>query len=148
MKGVVLIGQGTAGLTYGVSFLAVVSPTQRRKAVDLLVCVGTPMVEIMLPTPPPPLDYQFLTGSATLPIGSHGSIFVNNTTGGITITLPASPTVNQNLVVKDIAGNAATYPIVIQATGYDIDGMPGLTINTNYSWAEVVFTGTQWMQIS
>lgn len=148
-QGTILIGQGTSGLTYGVSFLAVAAPSQRRKAVDLLVCVGTPMVDITVsPQPPPPLAYQFVTGDIALASGSHGSIFVNNTSGhAITITLPPLPVVNQNLVIKDITGNAATYPITIIATGYTIDGAAQLVLHANYSWAELTFTGIQWMQV-
>jgi len=147
-RGTVLFGQGTPGLVYGVSFLATVAPTQRRKAVDLLVCVGTPMVDIALPTPPPPPPYTFVTGTITLPLGTTGTIYVNNTIGGpITITLPPMPQVDQNLVIKDTAGNAATYPITVIAAGYTLDGESSLVLHTDYSWAELTFSGAEWMQV-
>ena len=148
-KATLLIGQGTPGLTYAVSFLAIVSPSQRRKAVDLLVCVGTPMVDIELPTLPPPPAYQFVTDSIDLAFGSTGSIFVNNiSNSAITITLPPNPVINQNLVIKDIVGNSGTYPITVDAVGYTIDGEPNLVIRFNFGWAEFTFTGVQWVQIS
>lgn len=148
-KATLLIGQGTPGLTYAVSFLAVVAPSMRRKSVDILVCIGTPMVDIELPTLPPPPAYQFVLGDIDLAFGSTGSIFVNNTSNAaITITLPPNPTINQNLVIKDIAGNSATYPITVDAVGYTIDGEPDLIIRYNFGWAEFTFTGVQWVQIS
>ena len=104
---------------------------------------------LVAPPPLPPIPpYQFVTGSIDLPIGTTGSIFVNNTSNtAINITLPPMPVVNQNLVIKDIAGNSATYPITIDAEGYTIDGQPTLVIQFNYGWAELTFTGVQWVQV-
>jgi len=147
-KATLLIGQGTPGLTYAVSFLAVVLPSMRRKSVDIMVCVGTPMVDIQLPTAPPSTGYRFVTNDIDLAFGSVGTIFVNNTSGhSITITLPPGPYINQNLVIKDMAGNSAIYPIIIDAVGYTIDGRDTLVIQYDYGWAELTFTGTQWVQI-
>lgn len=148
-QAVILLGQGTPGLTYAVSFLAIVSPTQRAKTVDILVCVGVPLVDIgSMPTPLPPPPYQFVIGTIDLVLGSTGNIFVNNTSSSsISITLPPAPLIGQNLVIKDVLGNAATYNIVIDATGYTIDGVPTLTLRQNYSWAEITFTGVEWVQV-
>jgi hypothetical protein len=70
-KATLLIGEGTPGLTYGVSFLAVVAPSQRRKAIDLLVCVGMPLAEIVLAPTPPAISptHQTITGNFDLAIG-------------------------------------------------------------------------------
>jgi len=145
----ILLGDGTAGITYGVGFLAIVAPTPRRKVINFLVCVDTPLVTISsVPTLPVPPPFQTVTGSTNLPVGTTGSVFVNNTTNtAITITLPPLPTINQNLVIKDIAGNAGTYNITIIASGYTIDGQPSLVLSYNYAWAELTFTGTQWVQV-
>lgn len=150
-KATVLIGDGTPGLTYGVSFLVLVSPTQRRKSVDLLVCVGTPLADIEgIPAPPPvPLPpYIFSTGNTDLPQGFTGSVFVNNTSGSsITVNLPPLPVVNQNVVIKDVLGNANTFNIIIAAAGYTIDGQLNLVLSYNYAWAELTYTGSQWVQV-
>lgn len=104
------------------------------------------MVDIQLPTPPPVPLYQFVTGSIDLAFGSTGSIFVNNTSGGaITITLPPAPLVNHELDIKDIAGTAAMYNIVVDTPdGSLIDDMATYTIAYGFGNLGVIWTGSRW----
>jgi hypothetical protein len=145
-RAVMLIGGGCAGMTYGLSVLAEAQPTQRRKIIDLLVCIGVPMVELRLPEPLPPPPFLYVKGSINLPIGTVGSVYVQNEAGSsITIGLPALPNVDDDLVIKDIVGNADTYNIVIQSVdGSMIDGQSFYVIMFKYGALHIKWTGTKW----
>ena len=62
--------------------------------------------------------------------------------GLVTITFPVS-ILGTVYIVKDCSGNAFTYPITIQGTGYTIDG--GVAeIDTNYGSLTFIFNGSEW----
>lgn len=148
-RAVLMVGGGTAGMTYGLSVLAVAEPTQRRKAIDILFCVGKPMVDIQLPTPPPPPPFQYVDGGVVnLPVNTIGDIFVRNqTTAGVLIRLPPLPNVNDELTIKDIVGNADDYNILVQpatGSGVSIDGQNFYSIAFRFGALRVKWTGTRW----
>src|SRR3954451_1876332 len=59
-----------------------------------------------------------VTGSTTLPAGYAGLVRVENAAAApITIILPAAPTVGQKITLKDTAGNAGSFPVMIQGSG-------------------------------
>jgi hypothetical protein len=65
--------------------------------------------------------------------------------GGITITLPISPTNGQSFIIKDTNGNANASNITISATGgHNIDGSSNFIIGTNFGSVTVLWTGSQW----
>jgi hypothetical protein len=61
-----------------------------------------------------------------------------------TVTLPASPTTSRSIIVKDGAGNAATYNITISGNGKTIDGSATYVINRNNEAIEIIYNGTEW----
>jgi hypothetical protein len=86
-----------------------------------------------------------VNSTTTLTTGFTGYVRVENTTSApMTVTLPASPTAAQEITIKDSSGNAGTYAIVVSAAA--IEGGTSLTINTNWGWVDLVYTGTRWVQ--
>src|SRR5215831_7990406 len=78
------------------------------------------------------------------------TIHVNNTSAaGIGIRLNPGTVVDQRVLIKDIAGNAATYVINIsQQNGNPIDGTsPFIQLNENYQSVELIWTGANWGQV-
>jgi len=60
----------------------------------------------------------------------------------LTLTLPASPSVNDQIDVFDASGNASTYNITVARNGKLINGNAGnFIIDVNGSWYTLVFTG-------
>lgn len=143
-----MLASGTPGVSYLVSFLAIAG-TGRAKQVDIVVSVTPPPVTSPAPGPPdmPSVPSETIYETTELPAGAAGYIYVNNNTlAPISITLPPTPGVGQTLTIKDIAGNASTYPITIIG-GADIEGEPTLTMGYNYNWVEITFTGAEWVQV-
>lgn len=61
----------------------------------------------------------------------------------LTLTLPASPALNDEIQVIDASGNASTYNITIARNGKLINGTAGnLIIDNNGGWYSLVYTGT------
>jgi chitinase len=98
--------------------------------------------------PPPAVTGIIVVNTTTtLATGFTGFVRVENTTGiPITVTLPASPTPNQVVTLKDSAGNSSDDAITISGNGNSIDGVATLLLNYNYSFAELTYTGVQWVQ--
>lgn len=60
----------------------------------------------------------------------------------LTLTLPASPSVNDQIDIFDASGNAVTYNITVARNGKLINGNAGnFIIDVNGSWYTLVFTG-------
>lgn len=76
---------------------------------------------------------------------SDNYIYVNQSSGsGISVTLPASPSTNQFIVIKDVAGNASTKNITITGT---VDGTTNSVIGANYGGAGLSWNGSSWSEI-
>jgi len=88
-----------------------------------------------------------VNSTTTLATGFTGFVRVENTTGiPITVTLPASPTPNQVVALKDSAGNSSDDAITIAGNGNNIDGVATVVLNYNYSFVDLTYTGVQWVQ--
>lgn len=60
----------------------------------------------------------------------------------LTLTLPASPSVNDQIDIFDASGNASTYNITVARNGKLLNGTAGnLIIDVNGGWFTLVFTG-------
>lgn len=60
----------------------------------------------------------------------------------LTLTLPSSPSVNDQIDILDASGNASTYNITVARNGKLINGNAGnFIIDVNGSWYSLVFTG-------
>lgn len=61
----------------------------------------------------------------------------------LTLTLPTSASVNDQIDIFDASGNAATYNIVVARNSHKINGNAGnLIIDTNGAWMTLVYTGS------
>jgi hypothetical protein len=60
----------------------------------------------------------------------------------LTLTLPSSPTLNDEIQIVDASGNALTYNITVARNGKLINGSAGnLIIDNNGGWYTLLFTG-------
>ena len=61
----------------------------------------------------------------------------------LTLTLPASPALNDEIQILDASGNASTYNITVSRNGNKINGGTGnLIIDNNGGWYTLLYTGT------
>lgn len=64
------------------------------------------------------------------------------------IDMPTTPLLGQVVTLKDADASAAASNIVIHGNGYQLDGDPDVTWNTNGTWMILVFSGTRWLRMS
>ena len=61
----------------------------------------------------------------------------------LTLTLPASPALNDEIQIVDASGNASTYNITVARNGNNINGdTVNLIIDTNGGWVTLLYTGS------
>ena len=83
-----------------------------------------------------------LTASSNITLVAGRRYFVD-TTAARTLTLPASPTLGQEINIFDASGNASTYNITVARNGNKINGVTGnLIIDTAGAWMTLVYTGS------
>ena len=84
--------------------------------------------------------YTSISASATAVVGTRYFI---DTTNNVTLTLPASPSVGDEVGIIDVIGNAATKNITIARNGLKINGgTSDLTISTNRAAFVLVYSGS------
>jgi hypothetical protein len=93
-------------------------------------------------------SYSAVTTNVTLSTGSSYVILANSPSAIITITLPLTPLNGQVFKIKDIGGQALTYPVTVAGNGLNVDGSPNATINTNYGALELLYNGTNWFSLA
>ena len=82
-----------------------------------------------------------LTVSSNITLVAGRRYFVD-TTAARTLTLPASPTLGQEIVVVDASGTAGTYNITINSNSGKINGtIQNLTIDVDGAGASLIYTG-------
>lgn len=98
----------------------------------------------------PPLNVS-VGGNVVLPSSSNFFIFVSNLTGtSITLTLPTGAVVGQQVIIKDVLGNASAYNITVNSGAVSSGPVTGIDNNANYPLMSdfgslsVVWTGTFW----
>lgn len=74
-------------------------------------------------------------------------IAADTTSAAVTINLNSSPNTGQNIIVKDVNGNALINNVTVNGNGNNIDGSASFTINTNYQSVTLIFNGTEWSVI-
>jgi len=79
--------------------------------------------------------------SSNITLSPSNRYFVN-TSAARTLTLPASPTLNDEIQILDASGNASTYNITVARNGKLINGNAGnLIIDNNGGWYTLLYTG-------
>ena len=84
-------------------------------------------------------NYQSISANTTLVAGKR--YFVTSASA-LTLTLPLSPTLNDQIDILDASGNAVTYNITIGRNSSLINGNAGnFIIDANGYWASLIYTG-------
>jgi VCBS repeat-containing protein len=89
-----------------------------------------------------------VTGPASSAVSSNITMAANNnyfvdTTAARTLTLPASPTLGDTIVIYDASGTAATNNITIARNGSNINGVAdNAIIDVNQASSTLVYTGS------
>ena len=85
----------------------------------------------------------YATINADADLVANKRYYVSSSSTALTLTLPASPSVNDQIDIFDPSGNAATYNITVARNTKKINGVTGnLIIDTNGSWMTLVYTGS------
>jgi len=89
---------------------------------------------------------QIVTAGASVSLSpSSRKVIINKAVAGIiTVSLPASPKVGQEILVKDGKGDAKSNNITILAPGKTIDGNSSIVMINNYQAYSLLFNGTEW----
>ena len=86
--------------------------------------------------------HAYLAISANTNLSINTRYFVTSASA-LTLTLPSSPSINDQIDIFDASGNAATYNITVARNTKKINGVTGnLIIDTNGSWMTLVYTGS------
>jgi len=71
--------------------------------------------------------------------------FFNGATSGVsTVNLPASPTIGQTHIIKDLDGTASGSSITISGNGNTVDGDASVDLVNNFESITVIFGPTEW----
>jgi hypothetical protein len=82
-----------------------------------------------------------LSISANTTLAAKKRYFVTSASA-LTLTLPASPALNDEIQILDASGNASTYNITVARNGNKINGGTGnLIIDNNGGWYTLLYTG-------
>ena len=82
-----------------------------------------------------------LSISANTTLAAKKRYFVTSASA-LTLTLPASPALNDEIQIVDASGNASTYNITVARNGNKINGGTGnLIIDNNGGWYTLLYTG-------
>ena len=85
------------------------------------------------------ISWQAVKTTAFNAVAGEG-YFVNTTSGAITVTLPASPSIGDTIAIKDYAGTYATNNLTIARNGKNIQGVANDSlISTNRASLILVF---------
>ena len=86
-------------------------------------------------------DWQSTIQTSNFAAEAGKGYFVNTTSGGITVTLPSSPSFGDEISVVDYTGTFSTYNLTINANGNKIrGGQTNKVLNANNKAVKLVFT--------
>ena len=94
------------------------------------------------------INYRKITSvTATLLVDD---LFIDvNVANAVTLTLPPSPPIGTNYIIKDSSGSAGTNNITVSAnTGNTIQGSANTSISTDFGLVQIIYDGTnKWLII-
>jgi hypothetical protein len=136
----VLLGNGTATIQ-------TVAPSTSG---NLLTSNGTTWVSSAPPNTASVLSWQSVQ-SASFTASAFNAYPINTTSAAITVTLPASPAVNDIIGCVDYAGTFATNALTLNLNGNKLDGSAtNQLVNTNRAYLNLVYVDSAqgWITIS
>lgn len=87
-----------------------------------------------------PTPYSSISANTNLVAGTR--YFVTSSEA-LTLTLPASPSLNDEIQIIDASGNSSTYNITVARNGNDINNNAGnFIIDQNNAWVNLLYTGS------
>jgi hypothetical protein len=87
-----------------------------------------------------PNPYLSISANTNLLAGTR---YYVTSSSALTLTLPVSPSLNDEIQVIDASGNASTYNITIARNGNDINNNAGnFIIDQNNAWVSLLYTGS------
>lgn len=87
-----------------------------------------------------PTPYLSISANTSLAAGTR--YFVTSSSA-LTLTLPASPSLNDEIQIVDASGNASTYNITVARNGNDINNNAGnFIIDQDSAWVNLLYTGS------
>jgi len=105
---------------------------------QLLQSTGTGVQWATIATKP----YTSTATSASLTAVAFNNYMIN-TASAVTVTLPASPALGDEIRIIDATGSAATNNITVNPNGLNLMGsVQNLAVNVNYGIATVIYTGS------
>ena len=92
-----------------------------------------------------PYSVQLLTASGQTVNAAVGKTYsADMASGVITLALPASPSTNDYVVVKD-KGNSQTNLFTVSGSGNNIDGQGSIVVSSNYAALTLVWDSSEWI---
>lgn len=88
-----------------------------------------------------------VTVTTALATGFAGFVWAEPASGPIAITMPPTPTAQQEIKIVNTSGNAAARNITVAGGTRTIAGAASVTLSVNYSWVDLVYTGAEWVQV-
>lgn len=87
-----------------------------------------------------PNPYLSISANTSLLAGTR---YYVTSSSALTLTLPVSPSLNDEIQIIDASGNASTYNITIARNGNDINNNAGnFIIDQNNAWVSLLYTGS------
>lgn len=134
------IDKGGTGQTSASNALNALLPVQTDNSGKYLTSDGTNASWATVTAGFTPIPSSSINSNVTL--AAFNKYFVD-TSAARTITLPASPTVGDEIYIFDASGTAGTYNITIARNGQKINGNTGnLIFNVNGGAVSLTYTGT------
>ncbi len=87
----------------------------------------------------------FTTKTANYTAVNGDNLFADTSAGSFTITLPASPSINNTVYIQDSRGTFSTYPLTVARNGQNIMGLAeNLISSVNNQGFGLFYNGTDW----
>ena len=91
------------------------------------------------------IDYNYLSKTTAYTAVANDYIYCNSTSAVFTITLPSTPTVNDEIVIQDVATSFNTNNVTLAYVDEDIMGLAeDIILDIDDMYTIIKFTGTDW----